>query len=324
VSNTTLKQCPICRTAIQAINVGTMVDFGSVNKIPCAECGDFYADGSVLALVNEGQLDEADRRHVSAWIRDRNRHDEKDIVVRRADVAIVIKNVPRPTPAEKANRMLLLLAKLSGQPGTEVSRDEIRASDVWATSMAELPIYGISLLERKLILQYAQTGKYILSMEGWIEVERLQTERARAGHRAFMAMPFGDSRLDQIVTNFFVPTAKAAGFDLQKLTDGQPAGLIDDQLRVRLRTARFIVADLTAGNQGAYWEAGFAEGLGTPVIYTCEKSVFRSFEKDKRTHFDTNHLVHVLWTEASLANAADDLKAIIRNTLPHEAKLEDN
>jgi nucleoside 2-deoxyribosyltransferase len=44
---------------------------------------------------------------------------------------------------------------------------------------------------------------------------------------------------------------------------------IDDQMRVALRTSRFVVADLTRGNRGAYWEAGFAEGLGRPVIYTC-------------------------------------------------------
>jgi hypothetical protein len=101
-----------------------LLDLGSVNKIPCPECGDFYADGFILNLVNEGQLAEADRRHVSAWIRDRNRRGDKDIVVRPVDVDIVIKNVPRPTPAEKANRMLLLLARLSGHPGAEAKLED--------------------------------------------------------------------------------------------------------------------------------------------------------------------------------------------------------
>jgi hypothetical protein len=26
------------------------------------------------------------------------------------------------------------------------------------------------------------------------------------------------------------------------------------------------------GSHGGYWEAGFGEGRGIPVIYTCEKS----------------------------------------------------
>ena len=51
------------------------------------------------------------------------------------------------------------------------------------------------------------------------------------------------------------------------------------------------------GNQGAYWEAGYAEGLRKPVIYTCKKSVFET----EGTHFDTNHRVHVLWDAENLS-----------------------
>ena len=69
------------------------------------------------------------------------------------------------------------------------------------------------------------------------------------------------------------------------------AGSIDERLRVEIRRSRFLIADLTDRNAGAYWEAGFAEGLGKPVIYTCEKSVF----EEEKTHFDTNHMHTVLW-----------------------------
>jgi nucleoside 2-deoxyribosyltransferase len=49
---------------------------------------------------------------------------------------------------------------------------------------------------------------------------------------------------------------------------------ISTQLRVNIRRSRFLVCDLTHGNRGAYWESGFAEGLGKPAIYTCRKDVF--------------------------------------------------
>jgi len=42
--------------------------------------------------------------------------------------------------------------------------------------------------------------------------------------------------------------------------------------------------------------SGYAEGLGKPVIYTCEK---REFEEHS-THFDTNHLHTVPWEESDL------------------------
>jgi len=86
--------------------------------------------------------------------------------------------------------------------------------------------------------------------------------------------------------------------------------------------SRFLLADLTHGNQGAYWEAGFAEGLGKPVIYTCEKTVFEN--KEHGPHFDTNHHLTVLWSEDRRHQAAIDLKATIRATLPGDAKMTDD
>ena len=97
------------------------------------------------------------------------------------------------------------------------------------------------------------------------------------------------------------------------------AGLIDDRLRVEIRTSRFLIADLTHENAGAYWEAGFAEGLGKPVIYTCEKSKFDT----AKTHFDTNHHLTVFWSTDEFPSFEEKLKATIRATVPDEAILQD-
>jgi nucleoside 2-deoxyribosyltransferase len=133
-------------------------------------------------------------------------------------------------------------------------------------------------------------------------------------------MKFGDQTLDEVVRACFQPAAAKAGYELTTVIENQPAGMVDDQMRVRLRTARFVVADLTYGSRGAYWEAGFAEGLGRPVIYTCRKA---EWEKEK-THFDTNHLVTIIWDPADLQSAAASLTATIRASLPEEAVMEDS
>ena len=140
-----------------------------------------------------------------------------------------------------------------------------------------------------------------------------------------MAMKFGDEELNRVVNDCFKPAVKATGFELCVLTDGQPAGLIDDQLRVALRTARFVIADLTHGNKGACWESGFAEGLGRPVIYTCRKNEWdqRDQPSELKVHFDTNHHLTVIWDPENLQDAAAGLTATIRNTLPAEAKMTD-
>ena len=96
--------------------------------------------------------------------------------------------------------------------------------------------------------------------------------------------------------------------------------MIDQKLKVQIRNSRFLIAELTNGNKGAYWEAGFSEGLGRPVIYSCEKTYFDK----KKKHFDTNHLHTIIWEKGRLDAASEELKATIRATLPDEAVLEDN
>jgi hypothetical protein len=156
-----------------------------------------------------------------------------------------------------------------------------------------------------------------LKMAGWLRYEAVKRGQVES-RRVLMAMQFNDTELDRVVKDCFAPAVSLAGFELRTIVDKQPAGLIDDQLRVALRTSRFVVADLTHGNKGAYWEAGFAEGLGRPVIYTCRKAEW----KQRASHFDTNHLVTIIWDPSNLDKAGTQLTATIRATLPGEATMD--
>jgi nucleoside 2-deoxyribosyltransferase len=121
--------------------------------------------------------------------------------------------------------------------------------------------------------------------------------------------------MDQVLQNCFKPAVAQTGFELRALNETQPAGLIDNQIRAAIRRARFVVADLTHDNNGAYFEAGFAEGTGVPVIYTCERIKFEA----KKTHFDTNHMVTIPWHVDALEEAGHNLTATIRATFPAAA-----
>jgi hypothetical protein len=160
----------------------------------------------------------------------------------------------------------------------------------------------------------------LLTMEGWERYEELKRTHSE-GRIAFMAMKFGDAGLDHVYETCFKPAVKDAGFELRRIDEQPRAGLIDDQLRVDIRKSRFAVVDLSHANAGAYWEAGFAEGLGKPVIYTCSREAFD--HPRLRPHFDTNHHLMVIWSADNVAIAGERLKATIRATLPSEAKLTD-
>jgi hypothetical protein len=158
-----------------------------------------------------------------------------------------------------------------------------------------------------------------LTMAGWEKHEQLKTTNVES-RTAFMAMKFNDPELNHVVDQCFRVAVHRTGFELRVLTDRQPAGLIDDQMRAAILASRFVIADLTHGSHGAYWEAGFGEGLRLPVIYTCKESVWSS----ERTHFDTNHLVTRLWSTGDLKKAEDELAATIRATLRADAKQTDD
>jgi nucleoside 2-deoxyribosyltransferase len=134
-----------------------------------------------------------------------------------------------------------------------------------------------------------------------------------------MAMDFKNPVLDRVVAEHFVPAVRETGFELYRLDDRPKPGIIDNRIRVEIRTAKFIVCDLTDENRGAYWEAGFAEGVQKPVFYTCERAKFES----TKTHFDTEHIFTIKWDANNPSPAAEELKDAIRNEFPADATAPD-
>jgi hypothetical protein len=204
-------------------------------------------------------------------------------------------------PAAQARNLIIWLGTLQSKDMNPAAAHNVDVAELASIIGAKNDVNSITYVTNHLrdegffdsySIQINQTDSnftFRLSFRGWERFDELQ--RAQADSRlAFMAMQFNIPALEAAFTDCFRPAAQDAGFELRRLTDGQGAGLIDAQLRVRIRTAKFLVADLSTGNKGAYWEAGFAEGLGRPVIYMCEKSVWEHDDKDMRPHFDTNHL----------------------------------
>ena len=128
----------------------------------------------------------------------------------------------------------------------------------------------------------------------------------------FLAMEYDDVDLEAFASKHMKPAiTESLQFKLKDMRDISQAGVIDLQLREALREAKFVVADLTHDNNGVYWEAGFAEALDKPTIYTCEKG---KFEKVK-THFDTNHCTTILWSSDKPQKFREQFVSAIRRSL---------
>ena len=154
-----------------------------------------------------------------------------------------------------------------------------------------------------------------LSLKGW---EQYEAEKRGEfdGNYGFIAMQFDEPALKSFVNDVVKPAVKdATGCDLVDMNDVGRAGIIDNIMRIQIRDAKFIISDLTHDNHGAYWEGGYAEGLGKPVIYICEKEKF-----DKGgTHFDTNHCTTVLWSRDNDEGFCQELTATLRSSLDESA-----
>ena len=112
--------------------------------------------------------------------------------------------------------------------------------------------------------------------------------------QCFVAMWF-DASMNDVYEKGFRTAIEAAGYTPLRI-DRKPDLIdrIDDAIIVEIRRSRFIVADFTHDEEkgargGVYYEAGFARGLGLPVIFTCRKDMI------DKVHFDTRQFNHILW-----------------------------
>ena len=233
-----------------------------------------------------------------------------------------------PTPAQQGDTLIQLVGERNPTPGQSVGFTAaelaglIGTGDEGKTSATAGLSFVLDHLQENGLIDYhpgTNTIDLRLTFAGWRRLEDIQHATTEST-TAFMAMKFGRALTDTLYLDYLKPAVKQAGFDLQRLDERPQPGLIDQRMEVALRTAKFVVAELTYGNRGAYWEAGFAHGLGKPVFYLCDGARFRRIG----THFDTNHHFTILWDGSNMAKAGDDLKTAIRFALPGDAKLSDD
>lgn len=315
--------CPVCESELVSSEKR-----GDTAVFECPRCGPYSLSGTAEAILASTLKGVENGSYILSYTLYRMTKREPGVVVSSDVLGNILKNTLLPSPIEQLDNLILWFGQNQKSSGREISLEAQTISAVGVPDETDLGFIVQYAIERKLLSgQYERTmgGKYFfapmrLTLDGWQRFYELQ-HNAPNTYRAFMAMKFGDRETDLIFKDHFKPAVASTGFDLKRLDEEPRAGLIDDRLRVEIRQSRFLIADLTHHNNGAYWEAGFAEGLGKPVIYTCRKDVFE--DKSKGTHFDTNHHLTVVWEPQKLVEAAELLKATIRATLPSDAKPSD-
>ena len=309
--------CPLCETPCES----RTHDNHDAIVYNCIICGDFTADRSFvmskgftpayLPLESKIALAGAIRRATD------EKHTQTIPILDYATVAELVKRTRVPDALEQADQMLLYVAHAAPRLGRFT---EFEHRQRWATRLFLDSIEAFNLL-----LAYNAdyffpksdgpvTVALALSQDGWRRVSRLRSSPT-AGNQAFVAMWF-DEGLHDAYDNGIKPALEATGFNPYRVDRAHHNTRIDAEIMAQIRASRLVIADSTGARPSVYYEAGFADGLGIPVLWCCNRDIETVILRSPLAHprdaelpkperkcwfeasaFDTNHLVHILWKD---------------------------
>jgi len=272
---------------------------GDWTRVQCRRCGSFRITGDFELGWNDsaGSLTDVTRGTASGWIQE-----GVDRLLQLEDLARLQALTPLPV-GEKAERLLKFLAKKSPRPGDQLT---VQCDDshvlglTWASNLMEVKYLAADYLaDAKGYLQLSgprhlsnsSLGGISIAPAGWAFLESLRYSNAESA-RGFIAMYFAD-HLTELRETGLKGAITDAGYEARVMTDIEHANRIDDEIIAQIRGARFMVADFTGTRGGVYFEAGFAVGLGIPVIWTCSQETL----DDDNLHFDVEHYNFLTWRE---------------------------
>ena len=243
-----------------------------------------------------GNLDSRERVRLTTWLIDQRELGSQCPKITPEIVEYA--KMKRPLrPHERAARLLRFVIERAETIATPVfTRFEDEGAYAWSESenLNELEFLFEHLNDEKFLATYPDTLRHLfiarITMDGYRFIAEQETNVATT--QAFVAMWFHDS-MDDAFESGIKPAIEAAGYKPLRIDQKPDANKIDDEIIAEIRRSRFLVADFTHGEEGArggvYFEAGFAEGLGIPVIYTCRNDMV------DKLHFDTRQYAHIVW-----------------------------
>ena len=299
--------CPIWGTSYKAEGTyDPVTEIYYVTDSERAFCG-YTIPQNLLTLFGE-MLSEQGKARLTTWLVDQWLLGKQQPTITPG----VFLSVPRKSlPVYKrADRLLKYLAEVSviQNVGADI---RVPVNDfgafAWSESLEESEIdYFLDyLVQRGWLASTTSIGlpRYgcKVTVDGHTRIEQLEIEERvnNASSQAFVAMWFHDST-DGFYKNGIEPAILEAGYKPLRIDQKEHLNKIEDEIVAQIRCSKFVVADFTQGDDGTrggvYYEAGFAHGLGLPVIFTCHA------DSVKDLHFDTSHYNHLVW------NTSDELR----------------
>ncbi len=326
--------CPVCNE--KYLDVGRTAQQRFSKLLVCQRCGKY----ELSEIFREGIVFKNNRNLVSAWIQRQNRNGVDWPVVggdyNTTDIQkwlddLRYQGFPQTVP-EKMDALLLAYADIF-ENIYQNQFGELAVIDDYPSLIASSAAYNLEeiiglnglLKESGYVYTSACDGLkpniFRITAQGWQRIDELQKQES-TGDTAFIAMWY-----DKSTENYekaVKETVEKTGYRPVILKDQKYNDFIMNEAISLIRKSRFVIADLTcypeeimpASNKvyggvrgGVWWEAGYAYGLGKPVIITCEDNP----QCRDRIHFDLNQYRRINWTEDRLVDPIRDFSDHIDN-----------
>ena len=307
------KRCPLCKAQCEVYSFGTSNDHYTIT---CQVCGKYNLSETAIDFLHNRK----DNFHIISGVIRNYCELHKDVGNPFAITAVMfsddakfqadfISKAPKSV-LEKASLFLQYISRKSNYPGNKVSiKPSQDYSICFCKNEEELNFYLKHLNEIGDIKTNAvPTEGYNISLtaEGWRKVENSGKPNVES-KQAFVAMPFNES-MNEIFEKCICPLGDEKnenyiGFKMLRIDQKQFNDKICDQIIAEIKQSRFLIADCTGLREAVLFEAGYAMGLGLPVIFTCKDGT------DIKKCFDTDHYNHIVWKDA------DDLKSKLKDRI---------
>jgi len=234
------------------------------------------------SAVLNGKEDNLLRVKLSAWIREQNELGNVPVNLFSNSFEEAARH-PVPGIQDRASALLLRCARDQKRLGQKIwLYDPMFLAATYASDDSEHTFFVHWLQELGWIDNLDMSGKANITPAGVLKSEELQRIQS-ASIQAFVAMWF-DPALSDLYKFGIAKGIEDAGFRPLRIDNVEHLGKIDDEIIAQIRKSRFVVADFTGHRGGVYFEAGFAHGLGLPVIWTCREDDLPNLHFDIRQY----------------------------------------
>lgn len=322
MSNEECIKCPICQE--DAIKFQSTSD--EIDIIKCQVCGEFgYGKGN-----NEPDLSEYDRAILKTYCYRYMKRDGEfrpsPITKETKDGIINSVNPPR-TLINKINFIIKDLADNTKFFGETIKIERPFGYRLFfCKDNAELQNILDTLKQQEFItkasnsmLGVVNTAKDLPPREIVLTAKGLQYAETlfnrTNSNQCFVAMWFDDSTasLYETIQRAVTGNPKAdrnskeygANYNIMKIDEKEHINYIPAEIISEIKRSKFMIADLSGYRGGVYYEAGFADGLGIPVILTCNKEWFEKHTDNngiphEGVHFDLKQKNILIWEDDKL------------------------